>query len=457
MAMRSIWAVAKNTIAQAMRMKIAVVIFLLLLVLLPLMVMITEGDGSLKGKLQTFMSYGLSLMSIMLCMLTIAISCFTLCNDIKFKHIFLVVTKPVRRFQILVGKFIGLVIIEIFLITIFAAIIYAGTMFIPRLSKASDAEIAMVNSQFFTARRELSVSIDRELLEKRADQRYQELARVNELPEGMSKDKILRELLNQEMMKERAVEVGQRKDWIFENVPQLEEGEMIFVQYKYEVASEPVSGKVASQWAVGDNRQEKLSPGERKTHVYSLEQNDKTRIQYEFGVPADCISADGHVAVMFRNPPINGTTVMPEGIKLMYRSGTFGANYVRAVLVILSRLIFLAALGVSLSTWLSFPVAIFISVVFFFIGTFYGFIFESLGAMSLNANVFYALTIKPLLWLLPQFDRDHNPTQYIIFAKLLTNGFLAQLYIFTVLIKSFVMLLLGMLIFRHREIARITA
>jgi hypothetical protein len=77
--------------------------------------------------------------------------------------------------------------------------------------------------------------------------------------------------------------------------------------------------------------------------------------------------------------------------------------------------------------------------------------------MSLNANVFYALTVKPLLWLLPQFDGDHNPTQYIIFAKLLTNGFLAQLYIFTVLIKSFVMLLLGMLIFRNREIARITA
>jgi ABC-type transport system involved in multi-copper enzyme maturation permease subunit len=148
MAMRSIWAVAKNTIAQAMRMKIAVVIFLLLLVLLPLMVMITEGDGSLKGKLQTFMSYGLSLMSIMLCMLTIAISCFTLSNDIKFKHIFLVVTKPVMRFQILVGKFIGLVIIEVFLITIFAVIIYAGTMFIPRLSKASDAEIAMVIVSF---------------------------------------------------------------------------------------------------------------------------------------------------------------------------------------------------------------------------------------------------------------------------------------------------------------------
>ena len=52
--MRSIWAVATNTIKQAVRMKIAAVFIVLLIVLLPVMGAAMTGDGTLKGKLQTF-------------------------------------------------------------------------------------------------------------------------------------------------------------------------------------------------------------------------------------------------------------------------------------------------------------------------------------------------------------------------------------------------------------------
>mgnify|MGYP001824314248 CR=1 FL=1 len=86
--MHSIWAVTRNTLAQALRMKIAVVISLLLLVLLPIMSVVMGGDGTLLGKLQTFTSYGLGLISLLLSVLTIAISAYSLSNDIKRKHIF---------------------------------------------------------------------------------------------------------------------------------------------------------------------------------------------------------------------------------------------------------------------------------------------------------------------------------------------------------------------------------
>ena len=72
--MRSIWAVATNTIKQAMRMKVAAVFLILLLVLLPVMGLSATGDGTLKGRLQTFVSYGLSLTAILLSLLTIIIS-----------------------------------------------------------------------------------------------------------------------------------------------------------------------------------------------------------------------------------------------------------------------------------------------------------------------------------------------------------------------------------------------
>ena len=105
--MLRVWAVAKTTIRQAVRMKVAIVFMLLLLILLPLLGLTATGDGTLKGRLQTFVSYGLSLTSLLLCLLTIIISIYTITSDIEQHQIYTVVTKPIRRYQLLLGKFLG--------------------------------------------------------------------------------------------------------------------------------------------------------------------------------------------------------------------------------------------------------------------------------------------------------------------------------------------------------------
>ena len=117
--MNRIWAVAKNTIKQALRMKIAVVFIILLLVLLPVLGVSTTGDQTLKGRLQTFVSYGLSLTSFLLCLLTIAISIYTVTNDIKEKQVFTIVTKPIRRFEFLTGKLLGVLLLDVILLFVF--------------------------------------------------------------------------------------------------------------------------------------------------------------------------------------------------------------------------------------------------------------------------------------------------------------------------------------------------
>ena len=72
--MDRIWAVAKNAIRQALRMKVAAIFVVLLLVLLPVMGLTATGDGTLLGRLQTFVSYGMSLTSLLLCLLTIIVA-----------------------------------------------------------------------------------------------------------------------------------------------------------------------------------------------------------------------------------------------------------------------------------------------------------------------------------------------------------------------------------------------
>ena len=86
--MHSIWAIAVNTLKHALRIKVALAFIILLLIFLPLMGVTLTGDGTAKGRLQVFVSYSLSLTSLLLCLLTILVSVYLLTSDIKDKQIF---------------------------------------------------------------------------------------------------------------------------------------------------------------------------------------------------------------------------------------------------------------------------------------------------------------------------------------------------------------------------------
>ena len=454
--MRSIWAVARNTIAQALRMKVAVTVIVLLILMLVFMVVIVTGDGTLKGKLQTFTSYGLSLTSLLLCMLTIIVSTFTLTNDLKSKQIYLVLTKPICRYQVVCGKFLGIILMDMFLLAVFACIIYGLTTYLPVIAKANDMEKQQAGREFFTARASIDSEVDEDRIIAAAQKRFDELKASNELPKGMSERKAMTELVGQEHMKERAVEAGGTKLWKFENVRPMVDDESIYVQFKLEVSSTPPDGKIYGMWVIGDDRQgEKSGPGQWEKPPYPLRRTDVVRTVREFAVPAAVIGDDGYVAVQYFNAFENQTTVIPEDVRLLYRAGTFGGNYFKAVLMIFARLVFLAALGVSASTWLSFPVAVLVCVVVFFTGTVNGFIMESFDVLGRGASVVYMLTFKPLLMFLPRFDGDYNPTQFMVTAEVIRWQFIGRMFAFTVAIKSAILILLGTWFFSNREIAKI--
>jgi ABC-type transport system involved in multi-copper enzyme maturation permease subunit len=153
--MRRVWAVAKNTIRQAVRMKVALIFIVLLLVLLPVMGLTATGDGTLKGRLQTFVSYGLSLTSLLLCLLTIIVSIYSVTSDIEQRQIYTVVTKPIRRYQLILGKLVGVIVLDVCLLAVFAGIVYGVTRFMPDFFDASDEELRQVENEFYTARASL--------------------------------------------------------------------------------------------------------------------------------------------------------------------------------------------------------------------------------------------------------------------------------------------------------------
>lgn len=451
--MHSIWAIATNTIKQAVRMKVAAVFLILLLVLLPVMGFSATGDGTLKGRLQTFVSYGLSLTSLLLCLFTIIISIYSVASDIEQRQIYTVITKPIRRFEFLLGKLLGVILLDVVLLSLFAAIIYTITIYTPQFFNATEAERIQADNEFFTARAALTVPVVD--VSREVEDTYKKLEISNELPDNISRDEIIAVLTTQQQLAKRAADVGQVLVWEFDNVKPRDPNGSLFIKFKYDVAVNPPDMQVYGRWFAGDYQYIRYGT-ESKTPIYDRIHKHSVRNFHEIEVPAEVVPEHGHLAVAFLNDPLNNTVIFfpPDGIEVLYKADTFTGNFVRAVLLILFRLIFLACLGILASTFLSFPVAILLCLVLFSTACISGFVIDSFSFMGENLSVIYSYTIKLAIQLLPKFDK-FNPTNFLVPARLLSWSLLAECAAVMVCIKAFLLLVLALVIFSYREIAKI--
>jgi len=454
--MRSVWAVASNTIAQAVRMKVAVIFAILLIILLPVMALIMTGDGTVKGKLQTFVSYGLSLTTFLLCLLTIIISAYSITSDITGKQIYTVVTKPVRRSQILCGKLLGIILLDTILLAVFACLIYGFAVGIRNMADAPPEQIKQADNEFFTARASLTPAVAD--VRKEVAEVYRKLERLGQLPQNLPRSKILNYLVKQKQLEKRAAAPGNELLWQFYGIKPLGNDDTLFIRFKYDVSAMPPDKNVYSRWYIGDDRKYRLGLQDNKSKIYFFDRKDAVDTFYEIAVPGDAVAEDGYLAVVFQNLPMNNTVVIfpfEDGLEVLYKAGSFTVNYIKVIVLILARLIFLATLAVFAASWLSFPVTILICLVVFFTGTISGFILESFDFLAGGFSNVYDFTVRPIISLLPRFDR-FNPAEFIVPGRLLSLAVLADVVFVLVCIKALLLFLAGVLIFTYREIARVT-
>jgi len=438
-------------------MKVAAVFIVLLLVLLPVLGFTATGDGTLKGRLQTFVSYGLSLTSLLLSLLTIVISIYAITSDIEHRQIYTVVTKPIRRYQLLMGKVLGVIVLDVALLVVFAGIIYTVISVMPRFLDASAQELQEAGNEFYTARASL---VPPELdVRKEVEELYRQLVKNEQLEiiyPNLTHEEIVKELTNRKRLERRAVAVGQGIVWEFENVRPLDPNQSLFIRFKYDVSATPPDEQVYGDWRIGDFRPIRTG-APISTPIGRDLRKDAVRKFREIEVPATVVAKDGYLAVGYFNPPLNETVVIfpPEdGLEVLYKADTFTGNFIRAALLILCRLVFLACLGALAASFLSFPVAILFCLVIFLTGTTSGFVVESFDYMSENISRLYSYTLKGVILLLPQFDK-YNPTAFLVPARLLTWGFLGRVAFFMVAVRASVLLIFALIIFRFRELAKI--
>lgn len=120
-------AIARTTITEGLRTKVASTFVILIVLAIPFFWFTAEGDGTIKGRLQMFMTYSLGFSSFLLSLLSVLFACRSLSNEIAGRQIFGIVSKPVPRWQIVVGKFAGVMTLNVILLTYVGLTTYAGT------------------------------------------------------------------------------------------------------------------------------------------------------------------------------------------------------------------------------------------------------------------------------------------------------------------------------------------
>lgn len=457
--MHSIWAVAVNTIRQAIRLKIAAVFIILLLILLPIMGFKMTGDGTLMGRVQAFVSYGMSLTVLLLSLLTIFAAIYSLTSDIKDKQVYTVLTKPIRRFQFILGKFLGIIVLDACLLLLFSGVVYGITIAMPKFIKASQEQLDQVHNEFYTARASLKpaepdVTAD-------VEKKYEQLKKSFEVPAGVDEDPVAKrnykkELASRIKLRKQAAAVGEELDWEFKNVKPLDPNQNLFVRFKYDLSYTPYNLIVYGRWVVGDLRQLNEA-GPVETPLYQLDRTDTPRTAHEFQVPCDAVAKDGYLGLAFLNVPLNPMIVIfpvGEGIEVLYKADTFTANFFRSILLVFFQLVFLAALAIFAGSFLSFPVAILLCLSIFTVANMSGFIGESFDFPTSKIAWIYNYTFKPLIGMLPEFDR-YNVSKFLVPARLLSWSLLGWLGFSMVCLKSLPLVIASLIIFAYREIAKV--
>jgi ABC-type transport system involved in multi-copper enzyme maturation permease subunit len=101
-----IWAVAFNTFKETIRNRILIniLLFAIGLILLSLIV----GDWSLNEQVKIIKDFGLSAMSIFGLLIAIFIGIRLMVQELEQKTIYIIASKPIHRWQIVSGKYLGL-------------------------------------------------------------------------------------------------------------------------------------------------------------------------------------------------------------------------------------------------------------------------------------------------------------------------------------------------------------
>lgn len=464
-----LWTIARHTIAEGIRMKLALVFLVLIgLVVLGLPFSIA-GDASLTGAVQSFMSYGLAATSILLALLTIFMS-RSLADDLVRRQIFLVITKPIARWQYIVGKWLGISLLNFIFLTCSAATIYAMVHYIkwthPPIDDRYD-EDSLVN-EVLVARHGLKCLPPDFTKPARVEfQRNLEQGLYDDVPK-FDRDRELKRLALTHEARWRFVGPQSMRVFEFENVLcDRSPDKKIQLRFRTDVTGYPSDEIFRSLWRVGDPT--------KGTPAYEIRVRHMVGRYHSIPVPADAVASDNTLTVYFFNrnpykgePQFNNVIEFKRSNELtvLFAVGSFEWNFVRLLILIQCKLLFLGAVSLLMVTVFSYPVACLGSFTVYILAGCRAFILDALDLASDDyASLFssfkeffvqsFTYLYNVILWIIPDFAK-YDAVENFVNGQNVSLVWVLNAIFWLVLIKTVIVLGLAVLFFHRREVAELS-
>ncbi len=352
--MQRIFAIAGLTWKAALRFKLFLVIAVLLILAVVGLPLVIKDDGTAQGFTQIILTYTLSAITALLGLSTLWLSCGTLARDIEECQMQVVATKPIARWQIWLGKWLGLVTLNAALLLISGVCVFALLQW--RAGKLSADVQKTLREEILIARgsaKEASMTADIEADVERILQSRLKSSPVDsvDVPEVR---KQIREGVRAQWQqvppsytREWKIDLGFAKNFLADKPLQL--------RVKFNSAQKSPSGTFTLMFQAGAIEEQKLW----RSEPMSLAPDTF----HEFRIPPNLFDKNGMLTIVALNP--NNTALLfslDEGMEVLYPEGGFALNFARGLGIIFCWLALMAALGLMAASFLSFPVATFFSL-----------------------------------------------------------------------------------------------
>ena len=145
--------VARYTFVQCLRLKLTAV-FVVLMGIALAAVYHVEGDGTLGGRIRNFLAYSMGITSLLLSVMTLFLSISVVARDVQTKQIFTLATKPLARWEYIVGRWLGVVLLDAVLVLVAGMVIFGLAQHLRgKAGRMKFPDRRTVETEVFTARK----------------------------------------------------------------------------------------------------------------------------------------------------------------------------------------------------------------------------------------------------------------------------------------------------------------
>ena len=504
------WPIAKQTLKAAIRYRFVVAMAVALLVIVFGIPLLVKSDGTAKGTVQIVLTYTLGSTTALLGIASLWMGCGTLAREIEDNVMQMVAVKPVARWRVWFGKWLGIMLLNAALMVPTGLAIFflinarADSDELDPFEKAKlQNEVLVSRSSVrepkpdFTLSRQRAYDYSKLVEQGKADNQYTpaeqalrmsvtqpehvlslrpDYTRLIEQNENAPSDELIQQIVE---LEHQALQVakgsreivlpGQVRNWFFQidssKVDRINENP-IYLRFKFNAGDEYDPKSHLCMWSVGAGTSKRW-PQDREFNEMTIGSSVFQELELPAGIVPDKGENRGLVNVSFAN--LNDKPIlflMDDGPMILYHDGGFGMNLLRGLMIIFFWLGLISAIGLMASSFLSFPVATFMSLGILLISASTGTleqIIDEGGITGINhetgkkdessmidgAAIFFAsgaVKITKSIW-------GYSPVDSLSNGRTITWATLFWAFFAIIVVMGGLIMALGAYMFHHKELA----